>query len=345
VFNLFDSGLGAVKQAGLLIGGLICAGLGVLLVGNAVYRRFHAIRVEGRVIGARQSGNTWRTVYRYTLPTGQSYEGTSNQDSGSIRGKETGSIVPLLVIPENPTEVVEARIHTFTVIGVLMFAPAGWLFYTAVAGWPIGGMTWVVAAVLLFIFALRIYKAVQSTDKRLPPSDLKSMWRARSSADATQNPVRSIEDIVSQPTLGAREETQRAGNARLAPFLTVWGSGLLVLSVYLGFTLAQLEVLGLRAPGVVNSLELRRDSKGASYYPSVKFKTKDGHMIRFRDRVGSNAPSITVGDTVTVLYLPSAPGAAVIDHGARNLLPSMVAFLLGLILSVAGVRLRRSSSP
>jgi hypothetical protein len=51
----------------------------------------------------------------------------------------------------------------------------------------------------------------------------------------------------------------------------------------------------------------RHNSKGASYYPSVKFKTKDGHTVRFRDRVGPNAPTFSVGDNVTVLYLPSGP--------------------------------------
>lgn len=41
------------------------------------------------------SGRSLRTVYRYTLPSGQSYEGMSNQGSQSVRGKETSVCVTL----------------------------------------------------------------------------------------------------------------------------------------------------------------------------------------------------------------------------------------------------------
>src|SRR5262249_19939918 len=46
--------ISAFKQIGVLIGALMCGGLGALLVGHAVYWRLHAARVQGQVIGVRQ---------------------------------------------------------------------------------------------------------------------------------------------------------------------------------------------------------------------------------------------------------------------------------------------------
>jgi len=341
VFDVLVSGLGALNQVGLFIAGLVCAGLGGLFVGNAVYWRLHAVRVEGRVIGVRQNGNCFNAVYRYTLPSGQSCEGTSNEGSSSVRGKETGKVVPLLVIPEKPNQVLEARTHTFTIIGVLLFGPAAWLFYTAVTAWPIGPMTWAVAAVLMIHFAVRIYKIILPKDKRLTPSAWKNLMSQRPGT-GSQTSVRPIEDIMSQPEIRARDETQRANNRRWAPFLALVGADLLGLSVYLGFALVRLEASGMRAPGVVRSLELSSaGSDSPTYYPQVSFKTQYGIDSHFKDRVGRNPPAYHPGDQVTVLYLPNAPAGAIIDHGMWNWLPSVAVFLFGALLSLAGIQLLR----
>jgi len=341
VFDVLVSGLGALNQVGVFIAGLVCAGLGGLLVGNAVYWRLHAIRVEGRVIGVRQNGNCFNAVYRYTLPSGQSCEGTSNEGSSSARGKETGTPVSLLVIPEKPDQVLEARTHIFTIIGVLLFAPAAWLFYTAVTAWPIGPMTWAVAAVLMIHFAARIYKIILPKDKRLTPP----VWKAllsRRPGTGSQTSVRPIEDIISQPEIRALDERQRVNNRRWAPFLAVAGIGLLALSVYLGFALVQLEASGMRAPGVVRSLESSSTgSASPTYYPQVSFKTQDGIVSHFKDRVGTNPPAYHPGDQVTVLYRPGAPTGAIIDHGIWNWLPSAAVFLFGTLSSLAGIQLMR----
>jgi hypothetical protein len=100
VFDLLVGLISALNQIGVLIAALGCGGLGALLVGHAVYWRLHAARVQGQVIGVRLYGNLFNAVYRYTLPSGQMCEATSLEGSSSTRGKETGALVPLLVIPE-----------------------------------------------------------------------------------------------------------------------------------------------------------------------------------------------------------------------------------------------------
>src|SRR5271165_1588820 len=107
MFKMLVDGIGAFNQVGLLIGALGCAALGAVLLGNALYWRLHAVRVQGEVIGVRQRGNMFRSVYRYTLPSGQSAEATSSEGSSSLRGRDTGAPCPLLIIPERPDEVHE----------------------------------------------------------------------------------------------------------------------------------------------------------------------------------------------------------------------------------------------
>jgi len=344
VFDVLVSGLGALNQVGLFIAGLVCAGFGGLFVGNAVYWRLHAVRVEGQVIGVRQKGNSFNAVYRYTLPSGQSCEGTSNEGSSSVRGKETGTLVPLLVIPEKPNQVLEARTHIFTIIGVLLFAPAAWLFYTAATLWPIGPMTWAVAAVLLIHVGVRLYKTILPKDKRLTPSAWKSLMAQRAGTGSEAS-VRRIEDIMSQPENRARDAIQRAKNRRWAPFLAIAGFGLLGLSVYLGFALVRLEASGMRAPGVVRSLELSSaGSESPTFYPLVNFKTQDGIDSHFKDRFGRDPPAYHPGDQVTVLYMADAPARAIIDHGIWNWLPSVAVFLFGAVPIFTAIQILRQGS-
>src|SRR5256885_11734108 len=73
------------------MGALACWGLGGWLVGSAVYWRLHAVHVCGEVIGVRQKGNCYNSVYRYVAPSGETCEATSIEGSGSLRGRDTGT--------------------------------------------------------------------------------------------------------------------------------------------------------------------------------------------------------------------------------------------------------------
>lgn len=100
---------------------LIFAGLGGILLGNAAYWWLRARRVEGELLGVRQDGGTFHSVFRYQW-AGQSYEATSNQGSSSLRGRDTGDRVPLLIMPGDFTVAVEARSHVWTLVGAVSAA-------------------------------------------------------------------------------------------------------------------------------------------------------------------------------------------------------------------------------
>jgi len=341
MFGLLIGGLAALNQVATLIGALVCGGLGALLVGNAVYWRLHAVRVQGQVIGVRQRANCFNAVYRYVLPSGETHEATSLEGSDSVRGKQTGALVPLWVMPGKPAEVQEARNHIVTLIGAVLLVVAATLFYVAVTAWRVGPMTWIVAAVFLAHFAMRVRAIFFPSDPSLRPSA--SPFLARQPAAAIQAaPVRRIEDIASLPQQLAREARQRASIRRLAPFLLIAAVGLVGLGVHQSRALLRLETTGVRAPGTVTGLESSRSGNSAPvYYPLVTYTAGGGQTLRFKDTTGSNPPLYRVGASVTVLYRAGEAKTAIIDRGLWNWLPSLLLFVLGSLLGVVSIRILR----
>src|SRR2546421_12426938 len=104
MFDLVANTLSAVNQLAAFVGALACWGVGGLLVGSAVYWRLHAVRVSGEGIGVRQDGNCYNSGYRYVAPSGETCGATSIEGASSLRGRDTGTQVPLLVIPDKAQE-------------------------------------------------------------------------------------------------------------------------------------------------------------------------------------------------------------------------------------------------
>lgn len=339
MFDILSGLISALNQIGVLIAALVCGGLGALLVGHAVYWRLHAVRVQGEVIGVRQRGNIFNAVYRYTLPSGQTCEATSLEGSDSTRDKQTGAVMPLLVIPDKPDEVQEARHHVFTVIGATLLAVCAGLLYYAATAFRVGPMTWIAGGLVLAHFLERLRQVVFPKDKRLQPSVWRQMLAERKAAQLAETPVQRLEDVTSLPERRALESRQNATLRRLAPLLLIAGVGLFILGVHQSRALVRLESLGLRARGVVSSLSPSSSGSGSTYYPVVTYSDQRGKMVRFRDNTGSNPPMYHVNESVTVLYSPSEPGSAIIDRGVWNWLPSAILYVLGVLLSVVSVRL------
>ena len=345
VFDLLARAISALNQIGVLIAALVCGGLGTLLVGHAVYWRLHAVRVQGEVIGVRQCGNIFNAVYRYTLPSGQTCEATSLEGSDNTRGKQTGAIVPLLVIPEKPDEVQEARHYVFTVIGVALLAVFAGLFYYAVTEFRVGPMTWIVGGVVVAHFAERIRRIVFPKDKRLQLSAWRQMLAQRKAVQLAAMPVQRLEDVVSLPERRAQEARQRVTLQRLAPFLLISGIGLFALGVHQSRTLLRLESSGVRTRGVISALSSSGSGSSTTYFPVVTYTDQAGKRVRFRDNTGSNPPMYHISDSVIVLYSPAESGSAIIDRGVWNWLPSTILYLLGVLLSLVSIGfLRRRDS-
>jgi hypothetical protein len=65
-----------------------------------------------------------------------------------------------------------------------------------------------------------------------------------------------------------------------------------------------------------------------------------------KDHFGSNPPAYHTHDAVAVLYAPnSLQRTAIVDRGLWNWIPTVALCLFGVILAVAGMQLRRNSTP
>jgi len=333
MFQLVFSALSAINQLAVFAGGLCCWGLGGLLVGDAIYWRLHAVRVQGEVVGVRRNGNCFNSVYRYTSAEGATIEATSLEGSSSVRGRETGRQVPLWVIPEKPDQVQEAGNHVFTLVGLVLLCVGVVFFWVALRSWRTGPMTWIMAAVLGLHLLVRLRRIIVPRDKTLPASGwraLSALRQAAAAGAAHAAPAQPIEELTAQPEFRDRQIKQRAQLARMAPFLLLAGLALLAFGVYASRMLLSLEASGVRTPGSVTSLSSSRSSDGGiTYYPVVCYRDGTGRSVIFRDSTGTNPPLYHVGEAVTVLYLPGEPGRAIIDRGPWNWLPSVILYVLG----------------
>ena len=347
--KLIFSAVAAFNQVVTFAGALLCWGIGSLLLGNAIYWRLHALRVQGEVIGVRRNGNSFTSVYRYATPSGQSFEATSLEGSSSTAGRETGRLVPLWVIPEKPNEVQEAGNHLFTILGAALLGMGAVFFWFGATAWHTGPMTWVVGALCCVHLLVKLRRILAPVEKTLPPvgwRGLPALLEAAATAQAgrsAQAPVQRMEELTATPEFHLGQIRQRAQLARLAPLLLLAGIGLLAFGVHESRALLSLEASGVRASGSVTGLSTSRSSNGGvTYRPLISYRDGNGRTVVFCDSTGTNPPLYHVGESVSVLYPPGEPGRAIIDRGAWNWWPEVILYGLGAALLAAGLAARRA---
>ena len=145
-----------------------------------------------------------------------------------------------------------------------------------------------------------------------PPEYLKKLddWRELARTDAQQQEYE------------AKKTARGAIARRVAPplFLLV-GVILLVAAALSSAAIWRLERSGVRAPGVVSSLDASHcgsQNLSVCFHAVVTYDNSRGQRVSFRDGHGSNPPAYRVGQGVTVLYRPDRPRSAIIERGILN---------------------------
>jgi len=350
MFDLFFESMHAYNQIGLFIGALVCLGLGGLILGNSLYWRLHALRASGTIIGVvSRGGGTYSAVYRYSLPDGQTHLAKSNSGSSSVRGKETGRVVPLMISAHNPTEAQEANSHLFDLIGLVLIVPGVWLGYTALTAYPITPMTWIMAGALLIYLAERGHRILIPKGQRLSIEEWRNQHGLGDAGAIDVKDIKRAEDILSSE-VGEAEQRQLQSSRKAAPLVGVFALILICAGIFQSMRIAKLEAMGLRAQGEVVRLKEEGSSGHASYYAIVRYRTNDNESVEFKDDVGSNPPGHRPGDRVTVLYLADNPRKeAIVDRGIwwnwgiPGILILVAAFLLWLMVAI--LRTTRPEKP
>lgn len=331
------------NQLTLFLVGICFAAVGGLMIGNAVFWRLHARRVEGEIIGARRSGQYFHTVYRYLLPGGESHDGTSIVGHTSLGGRLTGARVLLQVMPARPNEVQEARSPVPTLLGVCFLLIGSWIAYFALTAWPMSIFGWVIGGCFLLYSALKTWHILFPGDRRASLAAWKSVIAQRHTALVPDTPIQRIEDLQQQPQ-GSTLQV-RAGGRRSGVIFVVAGILVIAVGFIPAYRLIELRSSGLRAPGTVLSLEAESSRTGAVYFPVVAFTAANGLVVHFRDTDGSNPPAFHAGESVTVMYQSGDPQqTATIDRGVFNWSPVVLTALLGVVMFSVGLLSLRSKS-
>ena len=349
MFTYLFEGIQAFNQVGLFIGALFCLGLGGLILGNSLYWRLHALRVTGTVIGVIARGDMYTPVYRYTSPDGQTHEAKSDTGSSSLRGKQTGLAVPLLISAHNPAEAQEAGSHLFDAIGLVLIIPGVWLGYTALTAYPVTWMTWLMAAVMLVYLAERGHRIFIPKGQRMSIAEWKAQHGLGGASAIDPAAVTPMEKIIATPEAEQKLRAQMKNNRQAAPLVGLFAIVLLAVGIFQARDIARLESSGLRAQGEVVRLKGEMSSGSNSrpnYYPIVRYRTDRNVMIEFKDTIGSNPPSYRTGDKVTVLYRADNPQRdVIIDRGLLWNWAIPVILLLGAaLLAWLMVWMRRSAA-
>lgn len=337
MFDLIFSGVQAYNQVGMFFAGLVCLGLAGIILGSSLYARVHAIRASGTIIGVLNENSVYFPVYRYTTADGQTHEAKSNTGSGSVRGKETGRIVPLMISAHNPSEATEAGNYLFDIIGLVLLIPGVWLAYTALTAYPVTRMTWIMGIALLVYAGERLHRIFTLKGQRISVAEWKKLHNIGSAGAVDLANVKPIETLATPLQQGAR-----AQNSKLAgPLVGLFAIVLIAATAYQSVRVFRLATSGVRAEGEVVRMVEQSDSGGGgyTYYPVVRFRTADNRTIEFKDNIGSDPPTRRPGDKAAVLYARDNPAQAMIDRGFFNwVLPALLflgaAFLVWLTVYI-----------
>ena len=85
-----------------------------------------------------------------------------------------------------------------------------------------------------------------------------------------------------------------------------------------------------------NDVTIDSQDGSTSYHPRFEFQTPDGRNVVVRSSTGSNPPSFSEGDAVTVLYEPQSPEKAKIRSFAQLWLGTLILGIFGVVFTAIG---------
>jgi hypothetical protein len=342
VFTAIAGLMAAWNQVLALTAGGFFATIGLLLVGNRLYWRLCAMRVNGVIIGVRpDDSRLYHEVYRYRLPDGSMHEATSDIGTRPDESMRTGRELALLVFRRHPDAATPVHHYVMDVVGAAFALVGALVLRFALQVWPITSSTWIALGLLVLVASTHLYRHLHPQGGAHPPVPLLSRSR---SADWQSSPVRPVEELLDPSEVAAQRAQWQRSTRLLRPALPLIGVALIGFGVHLSSELWRLQTDGLTAVGRIVSLELTGSGQNSSYHPLVRFVSRNGESVSFRDPVGSNPSPYRPGEPVRVRYLAAAPGkSAIIDHGLWNWLPAVGLSIFGLALIAAAVAMMRKT--
>jgi len=331
-------------EIGLLFGAIIFLLVGLLLFWRQLEALLYFKKVKGKVVAlekrstpARDSKKEGGPMYYPVIE----YIAWGNQKTftGSMGTSwpthQIGDEIDVLYSRKKD----EARLKSmvplvmgvvFAGVGVLLFI---WFIHTFSFSFFSIGITAVVGIYLIVQIRKGLKKRDISSIDELKESFRNTDMKTRKGTAPEQKLLIESNEELKQDITRSSKNLKYVG-----PIFTLIGVGVLALGVYLGMERADFLQTALPADGEVIQLNERRSDDSYVYYPVVSFILPGTERtLTFEHDSGSNPPSYSVGEQVSVLYDPDNPQQAIIDAGLLNYMGAGIASLLGSIFALVGI--------
>lgn len=328
----------------LLVVGVIFTFAGIALLWTQLYALLNYKRAMGKVIAlerrttpagnsSKKGGPMYYPVVEY-IGKGNKLTFTSNSGS-SWPAYEIGEEVKVLFSSHKK----DARLQSVVPIFMgLLFALIGLgLCYYFI-------ITFTFSLFSTAIYAIGGFLIIRQVKKSLKKRDINSFDELKESFRNTEmktkkgtDPEQSVR--IHDPQELSREVFRKSKGLKfVGPVFSLVGLAVVGLSIYLGMERADFLETALTASGEVTELIESRSDDSYVYYPMVEFTVPGSdRSITFRHDSGSNPPSYSVGEVVSVLYDPQNPRNAIIDGGLFNWFATALTSLLGIVFTAVGI--------
>lgn len=332
MFDTIFNAATSFNQAMLLAAGGFLLLLGGAITGNILYWRTKALRLTAKIIGVRQAGKIYYTVYEFMLPDGRVVQATSDSGSSLAKGRETGREADILVFENNPEKVRAADGYVFLAVGIVLLLAGCVMIAAGFAQGAVGEMTLLMLAGFFAALVVRVAKKWKSPDSR---GNGVTAFRAEQKRKREERlgDIKKIEDIIGENGGDPARKTP----AYVGPLMLALGLGGFCLAAYIGQETYVLETKGLRAEAEVVSIQTKSTSDGYTYRSVFRFRDAEGKSWRVVDKVSTNPAIDDVGEKVTALYVREKPQQAMIDRGLWNWLPSIGVATLSFLFTGVGL--------
>lgn len=290
--------------------GLLFLSLGLYLLVDAYQFRKVARVVKGKILGfeteARSKGTMYYPVVQYR-DGAQVYVFKANIGSNT-RSHNLGEDVEVLIVGNdhgNARLKSSARLFLAWVIA---------LFGTVFAGLYILMTANVIAlGIALVLTPLLVYLLLY----------INSRYRTNRAETTSYTP--NEEGVVSTVDMDNVVMENTTHDEAASKYADWWmlgiGTVVLCFAFYWYVDTKSLIDVSVKTTGTIVSQKRSSGSDTVTYTPVVMYKPYKHDAVRFEGLIGSSHPSWNIGDAVTVLYDPSNPKRAMIDHGFNYLGP------------------------
>lgn len=306
-------------------------GMGGLFLFILFFRGWRKLPEKDSEVRSGVKANIYYAVYEYITPDGRMMRAQGDGGSSALGDKIPGTEVSLFLRKDDfdrPSQLSFLMIF----FGLIFAAPGVFVLALAWQQMDFTPYTLVVGVGFVAYLAFKVSRVI----KPRAEGDACESFRARMKAKRQE---KRAEGVLLTPQEFDRLIKQRDRSFLMwAPLYILIAVAMIAGGYYLFDRQGTFARDAVMAQGEVIRLISSHDSDGTTYYPEIAFTTQTGERIKFRDRVGSNPPSVGEGDVLQVLYNVHKPQEAMVDRGWLNHAPGFVFMAIGAFCLYSSVR-------